>query len=163
MLKRESLTAMARRWRKALGDAKCGPLLVASEVVNVADSWDQYSAEADGMKCSDWLKKATGKYAPFWRGRLCGLEMLGESARRNIHHDVVNYVARHVPPEFVTEVRDLLLTECRANHGHPIEYNVACSKIRPIIGLAGKAPTKLCRRCRKLEALLREHGIDVPE
>ena len=160
--KRESLASMAKRWKAATRSGACAPLVVAREVVDVIDHWDRYGAEADGMLCNDWLRIATSKAEQFWRGRARGLDLLGESARRTVNHDVANYVGRNVPAEFVAEVRDMLISECKANNGHPLEYGPARCRIVEITGTT-RPRTKVCTRCQNLEALLREHGIDVPE
>lgn len=157
------LKACARKWRKALSDSACGPLVVAPEVVAVIDDWDAYKDEVGGVPVAAWLRTVFGSRGVgprFWRQRANAVDELGEAIRRTLHHEVAIWVMSAVPTEQHTRVKRMLMREAKKQHGVPLSPHQARKRVYEMLGWKPKSKTKECKQCMKLEALLRQHGID---
>lgn len=53
---KETLEERAKRWNSALSNAAAGPLIIAGEIVELANSWDAYKEEAGGMNATNPVK-----------------------------------------------------------------------------------------------------------
>jgi hypothetical protein len=157
------LVEVAARFRKAMSDSATGPLRVAEEVMAIANEWDRYADEADGLSCTAWLSKNIGKGCglAFFKRRFDSVEALGEDVRRWMHHDAAVWVAQRVPAPQRKMVKEALYdAHCLANRTilTPEQTKLA---VRKIIG-KGHVRAKTCQRCQQLERMLKEHGVAVP-
>ncbi len=163
---RETLADIARRLRPAMAGAACGPLIVAADVVKLADNWTLYQAEANGRSPAEWLIKTFGKgkdLAWFTR-RFEAVELIGEAARRTWHHEAAVWVVDHVRD--VTHVQRLnvaVMEERKRNGNNPltkVQVTLLAKKIGILVSKT--KPHKTCGRCGVLEAALKAAGVAVP-
>ena len=150
-------------WRKALQDVACGPLIVAHEVVDLADRWDAYREQAGGLDATTWLKRNLNWYLAWFIERQRAVDKLGEAVRRWMHHEVAVYCSRNVPAEDVREVVKQLRLATKKAGENPLSLPQAKPIIYEVLGRRPGRQRRTCPRCAVLEALLREHGIEVPE
>ena len=151
----ESLFIRAGRWKKAADDAATGPLIVAQEIVELGKEWKAYRKEAGGLRYTAFLKRYVGHPLCFFKARAEAVEILGEAARRYIHHDVAQWIVGCVTEEYLEEVKQMLHRESAARGGHPLTAAQAKPLVIKIIGKSTAKP-KRCRRCAALEARIRE-------
>jgi len=161
----ESLKVRAKRWSAAVKDRATGPLVVAREIVEVVDRWEHYQQQAEGKSAAQWLKVVFGKHhkmgPAYWRRRARAVDLLGESCRRTVHHEVAVWITHKVSGEDLAKARKALIAGCRRNGGIPLNMSAAKPIIYDLFGWVPQVTT--CKRCEFLEALLKEHGIAVPE
>lgn len=164
ILNAEPLLARASRWRSALADAATGPLVIASEVMQLAADWESVREEAAGLDCTTWLRKqfGAGNSLAWFEVRARAVEKLGEACRRTIHHSVAVWVANNVPEGHVQAVKLMLMREAKANGGNPLTLRMAQPRVREITGRS-EPKKKTCARCQELEKLLLENGVAPPE
>jgi hypothetical protein len=138
-------------------------LIVAEQVVALADTWDNYKSEADGLTCTQWLAGicGAGKGLSWWQRRSEAVAKIGEHARRCIDHTVAVYVSECVDPERMKEVSMMLVGAMKENGGNPLTIAQARSRVEKLLGK--KREKKTCACCRAYEALLKKHGIDANE
>ena len=164
--KLESLSTRARRWRSALTDAATGPLIVASEIVSLADHWEAYKEEAGGLSCASWLQARVthrGQALDYFAKRHAAVKLLGEACRRTMHHEVAVYVANQVTSEYRDAVKLMLMRECKAQGG-PLTMGQATPRIGKIIGRKSRPRSQIqCKRCERLEKALAAAGVALPD
>jgi hypothetical protein len=161
----ESLAARAGRWRKALADSATGPLIIASEIVQLADEWADHQSETDGLSCTSWLRATLGRgrSLAWFATRHAAVATLGEACRRTIHHEVACYVARNVPGESRDAVRLMLMRECKAQNNNPLTMAQARRKIEALIGrVSAPRCAAACTRCAHLEQVILAAGLALP-
>jgi len=160
----EDLGQRARRWKRALADSATGPLIIAPEIVDLAEHWEQYKAEAGGQSCTAWLQSVLtrGQNYAYFYARHRAVERLGEASRRTMHHEVAVYVTNNVQDQYIDAVKLMLMRECKAQNGNPLTLAQAKPRIHEITGHAAqKREAKGCDRCMELEAKLKEAGISA--
>ena len=177
------LLEVGGRLRKALSDSATGPLVIAAEIVQLSEAWDQVPdpvpvtsgssamqaeraaslrEQAGGSSCDAWVraKVAPGGLA-FFTARHKAIERIGEAARRTVHHEVAVWVDRHVSDAQLGEVKQALMRGAKAQNGSPLTKAQAMRVLAKLLGLKPKAHG--CSRCEQLEKVLRESGLEVPE
>lgn len=83
------LPAIAKRFASGMANASNGPLIIAAEVEKLWKDWDSYSAEAEGMSCSQWLQSVTRQNADFFVRRAAAVRRIGEHSRRAWDHEAL--------------------------------------------------------------------------
>jgi hypothetical protein len=158
---KEPLKARTKRWKKVMLDAATGPLIIAGEVVELANEWENHRDGAGGIDCTTWLRTVfgRGKGLGWFRHRHEAVVQLGEAIRRTIHHDVAIWVMNQVPQNLQKKVVKMLTLECRDNGNNPITYQIAIPLIREQTGKAIKQRKRTCKRCTYLEGLLEKNMI----
>lgn len=143
------LETRAKRWRKAMADADTGPLTIAKEVVDVAEHWEQWKAQADGMGATDWLKHTfgEGKTLAFWQRRHDAVEKLGEAVRRTFNHDVAVWVAQNVPAEQHKDVVRAIMKARKDNGDNCLSVMQARRVVSTVLDY--KPRQKTCAQCRE--------------
>lgn len=161
----DSLSDITTKIRRYIGAGANGPLVAAGDVIALADRWDDYKQEADGLTFTQWIVGVcgAGKDLGWWERRQRAVERIegtrrDGSARRKLHHEVAVYVAENVADEHLEEVRRMLYTSVKNNGGVPLTPAQAKRRIAKIVG--SKPSARQCSRCRRLEAILKAHGID---
>lgn len=181
----EGLESIGKRLRKAMGDAAVGPLIAASEIVKLSERWDaeppsqplgaagshaiqtatapSLRQQAGGSTCDRWIrdKVAPGGLA-FFAARNRAVIKLGEFSRRTVHHEVAVWVDRNVADAQLDEVKLALMRGARAQGGNPLTPAQARRTIDKILGRVA-AKKAGCARCRRLEKILAEAGVDIQE
>lgn len=161
----ERLAERAARWRRALADSATGPLIIASEIVKLAEDWESHKTEADGLSCTSWLRATLGRgrSLAWFARRHAAVVTLGEACRRTMHHEVACYVAQNVTAEHRDAVRLMLMRECKAQNGNPLSIAQAKLKIAQFIGVV-RVPrcAVACTRCAELEKVILAAGLTLP-
>lgn len=166
-----SLADKTKEWKRILGDAARGPLVVATDVVSIANHWDEYAAEAGGLSITGWLKKTlgAGRNLAWFERRAKAVRVLGEAARRNLHHEVAVWVSENVPPAHYDKAKRVLFHAARAQNGNPLTLGQA----RPLLqkelgrsfssrGYQSKLGDALARIAR-IEKWADANGLTLPE
>lgn len=163
--KPERLADISSRLRSALAASDTGPLVVAADVMRLANEWDSYKAEAGGASCTAWLRKnvSKGRGLPFFAARDAAVQKLGESVRRQLHHEVAVWVVGSTPEAKWKDIVTALTFARKRNAGSALTKPMAVRVVRGIIGGQAKPRKVACDRCAKLADVLRANGIDVPE
>lgn len=166
-LRTASLAEASKRWRQSMKDAARGPLLVAKEVVTFVANWDQYKVEAKGLDASSWLRSVfgAGHNLRWFEARANAVNVLGTEMSKALHHDAALWVASTVPAPYLDKTKRALLEAWIANMRAPLTTPQALLVARKIIGKKFQRTYggKWFDRCVMLEALLRKHGIAVPD
>jgi len=149
--------------RKCVTSGTSGPLAIAADVVKLAAVWSAHKDEADGLTCSQWLIGicGAGKGLAWWEKRDAAVKRIGEHARRRLDHNVAVFVSNNVSDEFLKPVCDMLLSSMKQNAGNPL--TIAQAKLRIAIIVGKKAGKKTCAQCRRLESIIKSHGLDPNE
>lgn len=150
----EQLQVRCDRWKKAMNDAATGPLVIAKEIVQLGDNWGAYKKEAGGLAYTAFLRRHVGKGLKFFQSRAKAVDILDESARRYIDHEVAIWVVGCVTETHMAEVKAMLHREYKARNGHPLTKTQAVPLVRKITGVHPRVHT--CANCRTLEARIRE-------
>lgn len=147
-----TLRERAKHFRKALAQVDTGPLVLAPEVVELAERWGEFEAEADGLSVNGWLRRelGNGKTLAWFKRRAEAVEKLGEASRRVLHHEVAVYVLQSVPSA-LWELVVTALAKARLKNGRcALSMKQAERVIREIVGHSPQK--KVCARCLELEA-----------
>lgn len=162
-MKEFNLSEFSDKLRKCVVSGQNGPLIIAAEVVSLADNWEQYKPEADGLTCTQWLAGicGAGKGLGWWQRRSEAVAKIGEHARRCIDHNVAVYVADMVSSEHMPAVSKMLVLAMKQNGGNPLTIAQARSRVEKITGKLREK--KSCACCRRYEAIMKKHGIDPNE
>lgn len=149
----ETLIEKGSRWAKALRDGRTGPLVIAEEVVELTTNWDKKAS--NGLEATTWLRRYVGERLAFFEERAEAVQILGESIRRHVDHNVAVTVVRYVKsPELRTKIVEQLIKHSIANRGVPLNSSAAKRKvIFPVTGWKKLVDHK-CNRCEQLEAEL---------
>lgn len=159
---KESLAQRADRLRRAQRASSTGPLLVAEEVVEIDAHWERlYRAEAGGVECTTWCRKALGKSLDYYLRRAHAVSVLGEAVRRTVDHEVAVWLVSKLSDETREKAKLALIRECKKRDGHPLTYSMAQRTLRAM-KLIDPQKHRHCKRCEQLERILEEHGIEVP-
>lgn len=157
------LVEVQAKIRAAMDNAATGPLIIAADVMAVAESWELYEEEAKGLSCDGWLKKniGRGRGLAFFARRYRAVKFIGEDARRWLHHDAAVWIAQKVPADQCEAVKDALY---RAYAKDRTVLSPAQTKaiVMPLIG-RNAVRVKTCKRCQMLEKLMLLNGIAVPK
>lgn len=154
---REPLKDVAARASKMMADSARGPLIVARDIMAVANSWADYQADADGASCDAWLKATFGRGhgLAFFDRRNRAVEVLGEDVRRWLHHDAAVWLLQKLPVTSIVAVKKRLYNE------HVAQKRVVLSlaQTRTIaLEMIGRqhVRAKRCATCAKLQARIAE-------
>jgi hypothetical protein len=161
----ENLERVGRRLRDVLGNAATGPLVASSDVMRLADEWeDRWKAEAGGIDCTTWLRKTlgAGRSLGWFERRHRAVASLGEAIRRTIHHDVAVWLVQTFPESDWQRAKLTLMRGCRAQNGNPLTLPQARRIVAKTLGVTLGRGAKPCARCTELEEILKANGIDVP-
>jgi hypothetical protein len=167
---REPLSEWAGRLRGMMDDGALGPLRAAEPICAVlAPNWNSYKAEAGGMRCTSWLISVLGKGhgLGYFQPRYKAVKLLGEDARRWIHHDLAKWVVKQTQDrEQLRKIKVEWRTAWRANGKNPLSIMQGTRIARELLG---KTPRKrdtaledAKQRIAQLEHELVQHGIPVP-
>ncbi len=151
----DRLNDFVTRTRAAMAASDSGPLIVARDVMAIADNWERYKEEAGGLDCSRFLTSTfgAGRGLAYFANRVEAVAFIGESARRTLHHQVAIYILNNVSKEFVAEVLSALTRERKKNGGNALSPAQAKPVIEAITGTKQRA-YRTCSKCVKLEAEL---------
>ena len=155
----ETLAGKIAKWRTALAQADTGPLVVACEIRDLAEVWDDdLKREAGGLGLSAYLRKmlGKGKTLRYFMRRAHAVDKLGESIRRVMHHETAVYCVGQVPEKYWEPVKFMLRREQKMNGGNPLTKSMAVRRIRRIVGKTETTRAVGCQRCATLEARIRE-------
>lgn len=166
-----SLADKTKEWKRILGDAARGPLVVATDVVSIANHWDEYAAEAGGLSFNGWLKKTLGpgRGLAWFECRARAVRNLGEASRRYLHHEVAVWVSGNVSPADYDKAKRVLFHAARAQNGNPLTL----AQARPLLqkelgrsfstrGYQSKLGDALARIAR-IEKWADANGLTLPE
>lgn len=154
---REKLSDAGRFIRAGMASSDTGPLVVSEKVVFICDHWETYKHEAGDMSFRQWLTRELGNRGrnySFFKRRLRAVEMLGESVRRTLHHEVAVYVSEQVPEAMRARVKSELEKRCMQNNHCPLTKGQALPIIRKMLGHVARP--KECQRCKELETRVAE-------
>jgi len=143
-----------------------GPLVIASDVMSIAEDWDRFKEEAGGLTFSQWITREMGnkqRGLAFFRKRHEAVQKLGEDIRRTFHHEVAVYVVNSVPETAWFAIKSELRLACIRNSGTPRTMGQARPIINKILGRVAQQKTcancdALARRVAELEARLRSEA-----
>lgn len=180
----KDLKEIGKRLGKMLGDAATGPLIIARDVLDLNDNWDErpepfpqsngsaavaleheqsLREQAGGVTCDAWVRRelAAGGVA-YFAERQKAVQMLGEASRRTIHHQVaVHLLHKDFAPMQLEKAKLELMRGARSRNGNPLSFAQGLAIIRKIAGHVNKP--RCCERCALLEKMLIENGVEVPE
>lgn len=148
---RTPLMEIAKRLKKALSDTACGPLVVAKDVVDLADRWGDYGTDTDGMSVSQWLVKTcgVGKDLRFFARRHEAVERIGEHIRRTWDHDAAVWAAGAIRDvDHLKRLDEAVVTAMRANGGNPLPESAVVRLAKSVLGQGRKLRSrKPCESC----------------
>lgn len=160
---REPWSKTAARINEKLKDLAAGPLLVAAELVEIAERWDSLSpSETGGMRVSAAYEHAFGYRLGFFQRRHDAVQKLGDWSARTLHHNAALWLAGQVSGPVPRRLKDAIFSAHTSKNKHPLTIE----QLKPIAAefLGTKPRTKkACARCDRLAAALLEAGIEVPE
>jgi len=148
-----SLSDLILKCKTALKEGATAPLLLAEEIVKVAEEWDARWKQDMDMSCNAWLRVnlGPGKSLSYWRVRADAVAKLGESIRRTLDHDVAAYVVRSVPEPNWSEIVEKLQKKRLAQSGNVATIGQAERIVFEVLGRRGK-PRRKCPQCALLQA-----------
>lgn len=149
-----------RRIQQALRDSATGPLVVASDVVKLAENWEEHRAECYGLDATSAFKKYLGFPLSFFQVRDRAVRWLGESVRRWMHHELAVWLIGGImPPGQYDTARTALLLEYKRRGSRSA---LTKAQARPIVyEVVGHVPaTATCHECDRLRAILKRLGVD---
>jgi hypothetical protein len=163
----ESLAEKGKRIAKAMGDAARGPLIIAREVVEIADNWESHKAQAGGGTCAAWLTAITGnpkRDEHYFRRREDAVQRIGEHARRCWHHEAAVWACENIgDASALTKLDRAVMAEKRARGNQP-QSVATVKRLARALGLSVVKPrAKVCQRCEALVQALVAAGLPVPE
>lgn len=120
-INKETLSERALRLRKALVDSATGPLIVAKEIVDIADNWLFYSKEVDGAALNTWLQSTFGHRIAWFTRRYDAVMKLGEASRRVLDHNAAVWLADAITDAEVKQVMPAVCRERKAQHDIPLD------------------------------------------
>lgn len=166
----QTLAQRASRIRTAMADADVGPLVAASEVMEIVDRWDDFRSEAGGIECGAWLERTfgTGRTLAWWQRRHEAVQHLGEASRRTIHHDVAVWITQSRPRQQWDAIKVALMRARKDNGDNALSLGRARILVEKQFG--SMARPRRCGACRtkderiaRLEAAVRDAGLTPPE
>jgi hypothetical protein len=169
------LPTLAAKWRSALADAATGPLAVAGEVVRMAEDWESYKVEAEGLTASQWLANTfgQGKGLPWFNRRHEAVQRLGEACRRTWHHEAAVWVAENVRDDVsLRRLKDAAHDAYVENGRNPLTLGQIHTVAAKVLGHKPAFREYQChkpgcgearKRIAQLEAAMRAAGVDVPK
>lgn len=158
-----NLKEWSKKFKSAMQQTHTGPLIIAEEVVNLANDWGDHQKEADGLSVSQWLTRELGNKQTglaYFKRRHDAVLILGEDIRRTIHHEVAVYVMNNVPDVLRGRVKELLIKGFVNNNHNPLTPQQAKPVIYEVIGKP-LAASKECLRCLELEAEIERLKIEI--
>lgn len=165
----ESRLAVAGKMiRSAMADAARGPLIASLDIIKLADNWDRWRSEADGKSCSQWLVSLLGNKQhneAFFRRRFAAVKRIGEHSRRCWDHNAAVWASQNIGDDIALRRLDAKVLETSRSANEQPQCLSTVKRLARELGLTvatGKKP-RACSKCRKLEELLKSHGIEVPE
>ena len=161
-----SLSDIGKKIAKDMSDHDRGPLIVAREIVSLAENWEQYQDEAEGKSCSQWLISiGTGgrRDVAWFTRRAEAVEAMGEHARRTWNHEALVWATNQFSDPLTLRRLDReVLAVSRAN-GNGALSKMQVAAIAKKIGLvADQKRKRVCGRCQALAAALQAAGLPVP-
>jgi hypothetical protein len=164
------LQQIIAKWRAALTDAATGPLVVAAEVVKLAEDWPAYQEEAGGATATQWLRSTLGKGQglPWFARRHEAVKKLGEACRRTWHHEAAVWAAENVGDDVsLRRLKDAVHDAYVANGRNPLTEPQVRGVAAKVLGRAKRG--RVCKGCAEararvalLEETLRKAGLAVP-
>jgi hypothetical protein len=162
----EKLKDYSSRWRAACRAGDTGYLIIARDVLDVANRWETYRAEADGKECTTWLRAelGPGKTLDWFRKRQAAVDALGEDVRRWMHHEVAIWlVAKVTSPDERDVAKRALSLVTRQQKSNPLTKAQAYRVVAGALGWKkDHVSIETCARCAELEEILRANGIAMP-
>ncbi len=162
---RESMKEKAKRWREAMKSSDSGPLMIAKEVADICDNWEDHKQQADGLTMGEFLGTlfGRGRKAAFWKRLAAAVNELGTDCRRYLHWQTAIWVSQTVQQDR----RDAVLKELAAGYNengkNPLTPVQARRRVRDLLGGRFKRKIDSWREyAHQLEGILTEHGIPVP-
>lgn len=171
------------KWRAALRDAACGPLIVAQEIIDLGAEWTDEVATALGHRTyTSWLKETLGEHEDYYRRRARAVEVIGEHARRMYHHEAAVYLAGIADDERRSQLDSACRAEWARRRAAPVPFVTGAARDSAPLTLRQvqvvreriwdepkeRKPAARCEACvialgeaDRLRALLRQHGIKV--
>jgi len=154
-----SLNARAHLLREKMQDTMRGPLLIAEDVLQIANNWDSYKSEVGDIRFSEWCRSTfgPGKGLAWFEKRRQAVEFLepkgqGE-CRRTMHHETAVWLAqtlRGLPECDVKKAKDEYLKAYNDQNKVPLEPGQAARLINRVLGRSMRA--KRCSECARLRA-----------
>jgi hypothetical protein len=158
-------------WRRALTEGATGPLVIAREVVEISERWDDYREEVGGLTVSAFLRRelGRGRDLAFFRRRARAVERLGEDVRRVLHHEVAVWIDQNFEGEESARAAwGLRMATKKDHHGVPFSLAQAKPIVLKLLGRKTEKVPRTCERCALLEEenrilreKLEERGIQV--
>ncbi len=165
----KSLADRIARWSVIMRHEATGPLVIASEVCEVIDTWEDYSQGE--ISVGAWLKSIfghSGRGTKYWRDRANAVEDLdvrGDgSIARTLHHHAAVWLAGMPADGSRQKVLSEIFVLCKEQKHEPVTSAQAKRVYFSIVGKPKREVKKTaCEDCEKLRELLRSNGIEVPE
>jgi len=156
------LSDSVARWKAALRASDTGPLVIAQDVVRIANEWDKYRAEVGNVDCTTWLRRELDLPLDFFLRRAKAVERLGEACRRTIHHEVAVWLSNRLKDdELIKKAMWALMSETKKRRGNCLTLPKAQLVVRKALGIKPTlAKAVACTSCVRMRALLKKHGIE---
>ncbi len=156
----EELTRRVARWSQSLATGGTAPSLIAGDIRQVADNWDQmYRSDCGDMTCSSWFRKVIGpgrglNYYVDLAGYLDDIGQIG----KKIHFASLYWVCNRVEDAEIRRkcVEKLFLYQKRK--GALASPAAAKREVADLIGWTC-GHSRQCGECVRLRKILRAHGI----
>lgn len=139
-----------RRIAKKISESACGPLVVAQEVMGLAEEWEKHRADVGGLDATTALKKYLGFNLGWFRARARAVELLGEDIRRWMAHDLAVWVSRCAHESLVLGIKRHVYEQFQAEirTGQIVTVDKAKSHVYAKLGRT--AETRSCKNCQHL-------------
>jgi hypothetical protein len=168
-LREEGIVERLRRIKNSLRDAACGPLVVAREVVRIAEEWEGFRGDLpekdQELSASSVFKKHLGFNLAWFERRARAVELLGEDVRRWMHHECAIWMVSVVPIVQLQEAKEKLLESkvgrARARTKTAITQAQAEDVVYEFIGHV--PASRVCEECARLRGMLMAMGVDPDE
>jgi hypothetical protein len=165
----EGIVERLQRIAKSLKDTACGPLVVAREVVRLAEEWEEYRGELpkndQKLSASSVFKKYLGFDLGYFERRARAVELLGEDVRRWMHHECAIWIVSVVPGVQLQEAKEKLLGNDGIRRRKKQRTAVTQAQAEPIVQeFIGHIPApRACEECQRLRGMLIALGVDPDE
>lgn len=170
-MKPETVDQIIGRVRKVMGDAVCGPLVVAADVVALSSSWEAYRPEVGDIPINDYLRRnlGNGKTVGYFQKRANAVKALGEHIRRSWHHESAVWVFQNFTGAEREKARTAVDREWAARNKVPLTPSETVRVVDAALGAARVPRHKSCAKCdayrkriAELEAMLApQSGVEL--
>lgn len=160
------LDLRVKLWVEAMKQAAIGPLLIATEVVDVVDNYHLFVEQTGEENPNAWLTCIfrPGLGPAFWRRRAHAVTVLDvrgdKSVARTLHHEAAVWLVNNASEASYPAILNAAFVFAGQQGGAPVSRGQLMRIVEEVTGkpASGARP---CKECERLRALLDKNGVDA--